>query len=225
MQRRNPYYRRARVGETKFRQFLRCFALDLSATQAAELSGLHRNTANALYRKIRIRIAEASARESPLSGEIELDECYFGPRRVPGKHGRGAGRKIIVFGILKRHGRVYTEIVADVRRKTLQQIIRGHVDLESVLHSDGLRSYNGLVDVGFSKHYRVQHAQDEFVRGSSHINGIESFWSYAKRRLQKFNGVPPHTFVLHLKECEWRFNHRNEDLYRVLLQLLRANPL
>ena len=221
----NPYYRRARIGETRFRHFLRCFALDLNATQAAELTRLHRNTANELYRKIRIRIAEASLRESSLSGEIELDECYFGPHRVPGKHGRGAGRKIIVFGILKRQGKVYTEIVPDVRRKTLQHIIRGHVALDSTLHSDGLRSYNGLVDVGFSKHYRVQHHQDEFVRGSSHINGIESFWSYAKRRLQKFNGVPSHTFLLHLKECEWRFNHRDQDLYRELLRLLRANPL
>jgi transposase len=225
MQRHNRYYRSARIGETKFRHFLRCFALDLTATQAAELTGLNRNTANTLYRRIRERIAEASARESPLSGEIELDECYFGPRRVPGKHGRGAGRKIIVFGILKRQGKVYTEIVPDCRRKTLQAVIRGHVELDSVLHSDGLRSYNGLVDVGFSKHYRVQHDQDEFVRGSSHINGIESFWSYAKRRLQRFNGVSSHMFVLHLKECEWRFNHRDQDLYRELLRLLRANPL
>ena len=225
MQRRNAYLTRARISETRFRNFLRCFALDLTATQAAELSGIHRNTANALYRRIRIRLAQASLQESPLRGEIELDECYFGPRRVPGKHGRGAGRKIIVFGLLKRHDKVYTEIVPDCKRKTLQAIIRGHVALDSELHSDGLRSYNGLVDVGYAKHYRVQHNLDEFARGTSHINGIESFWSYAKRRLQKFNGVPSQTFFLHLKECEWRFNHRDEHLYRVLLQLLRANPL
>ena len=59
----------------------------------------------------------------------------------------------------------------------------------------------------------------------SHINGIESFWSYAKRRLQKFNGVPAATFNLHLKECEWRFNHRHDDLYLELLRLLRHHPL
>ena len=225
MQRRNRYYRSARIGEAKFRNFVRCFVLDLTATQAAELTGLNRNTANALYRRIRLRIAEASVRESPLSGEIELDECYFGPRRVPGKHGRGAGRKIIVFGILERQGKVYTEIVPNCKRSTLQAVIRGHVDLESILHSDGLRSYNGLVDVGYAKHYRVQHDLDEFARGNSHINGIESFWSFSKRRLQRFNGVPEHTFLLHLKECEWRFNHRDQNLYRELLTLLRTNPL
>jgi transposase-like protein len=204
---------------------LRCFALDLTATQAAELTGVHRNTANALYRRIRTRLAQACEAESPLSGEIELDESYFGPRRVPGRHGRGAGKKIIVFGLLKRHGKVFTQVVPNVRRKTLHGIIQGRVDLASTLYSDAFVSYHGLVDVGFAKHYRVKHQKDEFVRGASHINGIESFWSFAKRRLQKFNGVAPHTFYLHLKECEWRFNHRDQDLYRELLRLLRANPL
>jgi transposase-like protein len=225
MQRHNRYLSRARISETRFRNFLRCFALDLSATQAAEMTRVHRNTANALYRRIRLRLAEESERESPLSGEVELDESYFGPRRVPGKHGRGAGKKVIVFGLLKRHGRVYTQVVPNVRKSTLQQIIRGRVDLTSTIYSDYLNSYQGLVNVGYSKHYRLQHEQDEFARGSAHINGIESFWSFAKRRLQKFNGVPAHTFYLHLKECEWRFNHRDQDLYRELLRLLRANPL
>ena len=27
-------------------------------------------------------------------------------------------------------------------------------------------------------HYRVFHSKDEFVRGKSHVNGIESFWSF-----------------------------------------------
>jgi transposase-like protein len=225
MQRHNRYLSRARISETRFRNFLRCFALDLSATQAAEMTRVHRNTANALYRRIRLRLAEESERESPLSGEVELDESYFGPRRVPGKHGRGAGKKVIVFGLLKRHGRVYTQVVPNVRKSTLQQIIRGRVDLTSTIYSDYLNSYQGLVNVGYSKHYRLQHEQDEFARGSAPINGIESFWSFAKRRLQKFNGVPAHTFYLHLKECEWRFNHRDQDLYRELLRLLRANPL
>jgi len=63
------------------------------------------------------------------------------------------------------------------------------------------------------------------VNDDSHINGIESFWSYAKRRLQKFNGVSEHTFYLHLKECEYRFNQRKENLFRLLLKLLERYPL
>ena len=95
---------------------------------------------------------------------------------VKGKRGRGAGSKTIVFGLSKRDGKVYTEIVPDCSAKTLQRIIRGYADIESVIHSDGWRGYNGLVDLGYEKHFRVDHSKDEFSKGSGkHINGIESF--------------------------------------------------
>jgi transposase len=154
-----------------------------------------------------------------------VDESYFGARRVRGKRGRGAGNKQIVFGIYKRNGSVYTEIVPNAARRTLQAIIRGTVSLDSVIHSDAWRGYNGLVDVGYSKHLRINHSDDVFAVDDIHINGIESFWSYAKRRLQNFNGVPTKTFYLHLKECEYRFNHRQENLQFLLLKLLERFPL
>ena len=75
------------------------------------------------------------------------------------------------------------------------------------------------------KHYRVYHSEDEFVRGKSHINGIESFWSFAKRRMAKFNGIRKSLVVLHLKESEFRWNHRGEDLYHTMLKLVRRRPL
>lgn len=94
-----------------------------------------------------------------------------------------------------------------------------------MIHSDGWRGYDGLVDLGFDKHFRVHHGANEFVRGESHINGIESFWSYTKRRLTKFNGVPKKTFYLHLKETEFRFNYLHDNLYLEILKILRNNPL
>lgn len=222
----NRYYRRSHIREKKFRLLVRYFAMDLSASQTALLSGISRRTVNSIFLKIRVRLFAACQAVSPFgSSEVEVDESYFGARRVRGKRGRGAFGKHIVFGIYKRNGFVFTEIVPDVQRKTLQAIIRGRVSLDSIIHSDGWRGYNGLVDVGFDKHYRVNHSKNEFVVGDSHINGIESFWSYAKRRLQKFNGISKETFYLHLKECEWRFNNRSKNLYLELLKLLRDNPL
>ncbi len=226
MQRLNRYYRRSRIAEAKFRLLMRHFALDLHAADAAQLTGISHRSAITIFGKIRRRIAEECERQSPFkNGEVEVDESYFGPHRVRGKRGRGAGRKTIVFGLLKREGRVYTEVVPDCKKATLRAIIRGRVSADAVIHSDGWRGYDGLVDVGYSKHFRVSHGDDEFANDESHINGIESFWSFAKRRLQKFNGVPPETFHLHLKECEWRFNHRRDNLYRELLILLRKHPL
>ena len=226
MQRLNRYYRRPRIAEWKSRLLLRYFALDLTASNAAQLTGLSERSVIVIFGNIRRRIAGECERQSPFNtGEVEVDESYFGPHRVRGKRGRGASGKTIVFGIFKRDGRAYTEVVTDCKKATLQAVIRGRVSPEAVIHSDGRRGYDGLVDVGYAKHYRVNHGANEFANGESHINGIESFWSYAKRRLQEFNGVPAGTFHLHLKECEWRFNHRRGNLYQELLRLLRRYPL
>jgi transposase-like protein len=213
---------RARISRAKFRQLLKLFALDLTATQITALTGLNRNTVNRYLTLIRQAIAQHCERESPFTGEVELDESYFGARRVRGKRGRGARGKTIVFGIYKRNGRVYTQIIPNCKKASLQAIIRGKVDLASTIHTDGFRSYDGIVHMGYRKHYRVQHGKDEFVRGNSHINGIEGFWGMAKTRLVKFKGMRRSTFYLHLKECEWRFNHRDEDRYRLLLKITRS---
>jgi transposase-like protein len=225
MEQLNRYYRRSKISERKTRQIIRCFALDLTAAKTAELVGLTRKSVNQIYLKIRRRVAEEAMRASPFAGVVEVDESYFGAKRVRGRRGRGALGKTIVFGIFKRNGSVYTEIVPDCSKKTLQAIIRGRVKPETVIHSDGWRGYDGLVDVGYSKHFRVSHSDNQFAIGSNHVNGIESFWSSAKRRLQKFNGLPPHTFHLHLKECEYRFNNRKKNLFQLLIKLLENNPL
>ena len=147
MQQLNRYYKRSRIAEWKFRLLLRYFALDLVAADAAELTGLTHKTVNTIYLKIRQRMAQDCECQSPFkSGEVEVDESYFGARRVRGKRGRGASGKTIVFGLLKRDGKVYTEIVPDCKKATLQAIIRGRVASETVIHSDGWRGYDGLVD-------------------------------------------------------------------------------
>jgi transposase-like protein len=225
VQQLNRYYRWAKISERKTRQLVRYFALDFTASDVAQLTGLTRKTVTTIFLKVRERIAEECERQSPFSGEVEVDESYFGARRVRGKRGRGAAGKTIVFGIFKRNGSVYTEIVPDCRERTLQAVIRGRVTLDAVINSDGWRGYDGLVDVGYAKHFRVHHGENEFVRDTHHVNGIESFWSFAKRRLQKFNGVPNRTFYLHLKECEYRFNNRNKNLVQLLLRLIEKHPL
>lgn len=222
---KNRYVKRAKISEAKFRQLVRYFVHDLDAQTIASLIHLNRNTVNRYLTLIRERIAKFCEQQSPFKGEIEVDESYFGGKRIKGKRGRGAYKKTPVFGILKRGGKVYTEIVPDCAKATLQGIIRGRVDPDSIIHSDGWRGYNGLVDLGYKKHYRVNHGADLFANRGSHINGIESFWSYAKRRLEKFHGIANSTFYLHLKECEFRFNYRNADLYKMLITMFRDNPL
>ena len=222
----NKYVYHAKISEAKFRDLLKMFAADLTAVQTTQLTGLNRKTVNRLYSAIRRRIAEYSIENSPFKGEIEADESYFGARRVKGKRGRGASGKTVVFGLFKRGDNVYTEIVPDAKAQTLQEIIRGQADIESVIHTDGWRGYDGLVDLGYEKHFRVNHGDNEFPQGQgNHINGIESFWSVAKHRFAKFRGIPRDQLEIFLKETEFRFNHRNENLYKVLLPWFRRFPL
>ncbi len=90
----------------------------------------------------------------PLVGQLEVDESYFGVRRVRGKRGRGASGKTIVFGLLKRGDKVHTQLIKKCDRTALHTVIKERTSPDSIINSDGWRGYNGLVDFGYKKHYR-----------------------------------------------------------------------
>ncbi len=220
---KNKYINKAHITERKFREILMYFAEDESASKTAKYTKISRKTINTLFHKIRIRIAKISVSSTPELGEFEVDESYFGAKRVRGKRGRGAAGKTPVFGILKREGKVFVNVVRNCKKEHLMPIIEGKILEGSTIYSDGWKSYYGLILNGYD-HYRFYHSKDEFVRGKAHVNGIESFWSFTKRRLSKFNGLADEKFNLHLKESEFRWNHRDE-IYDILLKEFRENPL
>ena len=223
---RNRYIFHSKISEKKFRELLRYFSLDIEATKISALTGVSRPTVNRMLKAVRQRIAEFCESESPFeAGEVEIDESYFGARRVRGIRGRGARGKHIVFGLIKRGGKVYTQVVRNCSATELLPIIRDKVSEESVVFTDGFKTYDGLVDLGYKKHHRIKHGQNEFAQGTNHINGIENFWAIAKTRLSKFRGIHKSTFYLHIKECEFRFNYRHENLYELLLNIIRTYPL
>jgi transposase len=217
---KNRYYNRSRILEAKFREV----SLDIDATKTAEVTHLNRNTINKIFDGIRQIICFEGMKTAPSNGVFELDESYFGAKRVRGKRGRGAAGKTPVFGLLKRGGEVYVEVVKNCSREQLIPIIQGKILENSTIHTDGWRAYDGLILNGYD-HYRVYHSHNEFARGKCHVNGIESFWSYCKRRLSKFNGMNSEKFILYLKECEFRWNNKDKNLCQILLKLIRKNPL
>ena len=188
-------------------RLLEFFVLEVTARSAADLVGIQANTAALFYHKIRQVIAAQLdlQAEEMLGGEIELDESYFGGARK-GKRGRGAAGKVIVFGILKRSDRVYTKVISDTKAKTLMPIIMRKIAPDSIVYTDCYRSYNAL-DVSGFHHHRINHSTHFSEQKTNHINGIENFWSQAKRVLRKYNGIPKQHFYLFLKECEFRFNY------------------
>ena len=221
---KNKYCNRSRISEAKFREIIKYFSLDLEAKKISILTGVSEQTLTKYFYKIREKLAEFCANEAKFSGIVEVDESYYGAKRQRGKRGRGARGKTIVFGLLKRNGKVYTQIVKNVSRAELMPIIKGKVLEGSTVNSDGWKSYDSLILNGY-KHHRVYHSKNEFARGKSHINGIENFWGVSKVRLAKFRGIHKSHFFLHLKECEFRFNYRDKNIYAIILKILRKSPL
>ena len=122
---KNKYAYRSKISEAKIRQIVRLFVVDLDASQIAAATNLNRNTINCCL------------------AAFEGKNRRFGARRAKGVRGRGAHGKTIVFGLLRRNGRGYTESVPGCSKPTLQGMIRDRVELEGVIHSDGWRGYDG----------------------------------------------------------------------------------
>ena len=197
--------KRCRIDKkTQFR-LAELFVAEVTARTAADLVGIHRNSAALFYHKLRELIATRMAEAEPELGVFECDESYFGGVRK-GKRGRGAAGKVCVFGILKRGGKVYALPVEDASSKTLLTALKTKVLAHSLVYTDSLPSYN-ILDVSGFRHRRVNHSKTFVNKRGNHINGIENFWNQSKRVLRKYNGIPRKHFFLFLKECEFRFNY------------------
>ena len=196
-------------------ELLKAFCLAATAPQAARVVGCSYPTAARTDARCREALrALTEVEKRPLLGELELDESSFGGRRK-GKRGRGAAGKVAVFGILERAGRVYTVAVPDCQKETLMAKIAAATVKGSVFYTDEFTSYRDLAQ--FGKHVPVNH-QAVFAEGPAHINGIEGFWSFAKRLYRLCHGVDRENFPLYLAEYEFRYNHRHESLLDILFE-------
>jgi transposase len=185
------------------------FWLGVPAAAAAKAGGLSAKTVSKRYNRLRERIAaDREAELEKLEGHIEVDESYFGGHRK-GKREQGAGGKIPVCGLLKRGDEVRVILPPNCSEKHLLGVNLENVLLDSSVYSDGWKAYNKLSLNGFH-HRRINH-QEEFANGKNHINGIENFWGYAKRRLKAYHGGFKRNFRLFIREMEFRFNHRNDE--------------
>lgn len=135
-----------------------------------------------------------------------------------------AGHKI-VFGILQRgSNQVYTKVIEHADRKTLFPIIHMIVAPESYIYTDQWGGFNDLGIDGYT-HKTVNHSVESISSDGTHAGTIDAFWSYSKKVLGRFNHIHERTFILHLKESEWRWNHKDEspqELERILKVLVKG---
>jgi len=220
-------------------EILHWFELGLTDNDIAQRLEVDYRRAHRLLLTVREAIAAYEKRTiRVLENTVEVDESYFGASfknrrrkqreslRKEGtvKRGRGAkGLKQPVFGIYERtDGLVYTELVDDVSRSTLQDILKGKVSIETTIYSDTWKSYNGLAKI-FKGHETIDHGKQEYAKNGVTINGIEGFWGYAREGLLKHHGMSPENFPYYLKEMEFRWNNRGlnqKDFVKLLFQVL-----
>ena len=197
-------------------KLLHYFSLEILENKAVKNLGWSYHKVRNNCMNYRLEIFDYLADEyKKLSGEIECDKSYYGGKKK-GPRYRCSLLKVKVFGMLERQGRIVTAIVDNVSAESLIKEIKQHAEKGSVFYTDKFRSYNSLKFYG--KHYAIDHGK-EFGKGKCHINGLEGFWSFAKERLLKYHGVSKSYFHLYLKEMEFRYSYRKENIYHKLLKI------
>lgn len=200
-------------------KILHYFSLEIPANKAAKDLGYSYPMIRNKYMQYRNEILKILNQDfEKLSGEIECDESYFGGKRK-GPRGRGSRGKVKVFGMLERQGKIFTTVVDNVSAETLMNEVKKHAERGSVFYTDTFRSYKSLRL--FGNHITVDHGR-EYGSKRRHINGlvpINRDWSFAKERFLKYHGVSKNHFYLYLKEMEFRYNYRKENLYKKLAEI------
>ncbi len=218
---KNKYKKSAKISEIKIRQIIRLFAIDIEVNKIAKIAGVSRKTANSIVIMLRERIARYCDDHKPVNLKNSRIKCKYCPGCC--HCGLLKDKKVLmVFGIIKHDDNVYTQVVKNCTRKQLNKIVNNRLG-DTGFKEDGIVSFNSIVDFGQKKIYRLGLTGCNLK--TNQLDTVETFWIGAKDRLSRFRGIRRKAFALHLKECEFRFNHRSEDIYKLLLRIVRNNPI
>ncbi|SHE61054.1 transposase [Fodinibius roseus] len=198
----NKYVNRSKISEAKFRELVKLFALDLTATQIAKLSGLNRNTVNRYIKEIRKRLAEYCEITGPVTGYASSPN-----QRVEGD--------IRYLGIIEKEGVICVQLM---NRNT-------EVGEKNDLMDPQSKEMDVIIDLKKDQKIWTGDRGRLQKNDQAKINRIDGFWGYAKTRMEKFKGIHSHTYFLHLKESEFRYNNDQEELYHLILKIIRKHPL
>lgn len=221
-----------RLTRGRWRRFLTWFVLSHSLRIIKEQTKL---THYSVFKAARIT-RKIMLKDVPddFEGIVEVDETYLGDQKKNkrklqlvkeetkyGKSKKGFGTtKQPVFGILCRSGKVHAELVDDTEARDLIPIITKKVKSGARICSDTWRAYTGLAVKGYV-HRTVEHRIKEYTKGKNHINGLEGFWGYLKRKLAAKGGVQRKYLHLFLGEYVWRYNHRQMNTKEKVNHLLK----
>lgn len=207
-----------RLTTTKLNRIFLCFSEDITAAATAKITGINRNTVNRYFGIIREKILKYSIFEQTREISDNVRHIsYFKKAKIRRKKIQEFIAARPVLGLLKKGKKIFVSLVHDDSHESLLSIIKG--DLEKLVsHQNKIEPFNTSL-LKDCDQYRVFYDESEIK--SEHTAGIENFLAFAKKRLAKFNGFSSGSFLLHLKECEFRYNHRDEDLCALIKKIFK----
>lgn len=226
---KNPYINRTRISARQFRKFLALFCKDFNAIQIADLMHWNCNTANLWINLIRQRILTLVEQEKLANAtNVQLDETYFTRTKEYFPKYGWPHEEICVFGCIDDTGIVYATIMPKPQLIYVLPIIQTCCESGETIYTDSAALYKELYKLGY-KHCSVNHRDLEFSRHENNecitTNRIEVFWGWLKTRLGKFRGVKWDNLEVYIAESVWRYNHKKDDIYKLLLGEFRRKKL
>jgi transposase len=223
---KNRYLKGAHLSERKVRELIKLFSEDLTATQIANITGISRITVNAYFKLIRTHIAKFCEERNPFhftNGTVIHHDHTSENGTVASN---GAVSKKSFYGIFKNDETIHTDKIANIDAEWMYDWLKGKTEGEkNIIEQYRLNVYNGIADFNSIRLYRVNESVPGLTRGKSHIDEIDMFWGMLKSRLIKFRGLNSGTLYLHVKETEFRYNYRENDLFELLMEILHKRPL
>ncbi len=217
---KNKYIKGGRLSEAKFRKMLRLFCLDLDATQIAGATNINRNTVNRYLSEIRRRISIYN----------RIHGCGFCAFKkhcddlFGNKHKKNTSNGLVIVGI-NQNSKIRSRTIPEHMEQDIRQGRLHSGPPENNKRYDFLDHFQGVIDLSFMKYQRISFGPFENFKRNRGIEGCEAFWGFARIRLQRFRGLHKSTMLLHLRECEFRYNHDRNDIYPFLLRKFREEPL
>jgi transposase len=221
---KNRYLKGAHLSERKVRELIKLFSEDLTATQIANITGISRITVNAYFKLIRTHIAKFCEERNPfhfMNGSVSHHASENGSVAS-----NGAVSKKSFYGIFKNDETIYTDKIANIDSEWMYDWLKGKTEGErDIIEQHRLHVFNGIADFNSIRLYRINESVPGVTRSKSHIDEIDMFWGMLKSRLIKFRGLNSGTLYLHVKETEFRYNYRENDLFEMLMEILHKRPL
>jgi transposase len=227
---KNRYLKGAHISERKVRELLKLFCDDLTATQIATITGISRITINAYLKLIRSHIVLHSEERLPITDRSIISSpslAHLMPGETPSELLLPEiGYKKPLYGVAIHNNNIRTEKLNISNQPEVYDWLKsgGTRNAETVKIPE-ISKYQAIADFNNLKLYRINNGVPKLSSVKGPVDDIELFWSMLKSRLVKFRGLNGNTLFLHVKETEFRFNHRNHDIFEMLVNIFHHRPL